>query len=94
MARTSKEAAALAKRAIANNLAPQPSKRSTTAKPNGHRRQEEPFDLQILLDALQAVKVGDFSVRLPRDHVGLAGKVADAFNEIVSANQRMAQQLA
>ena len=94
MARTSKETAASAKRAIATNLAPQPSKRGVAAKPNGHQQHDESFDLQILLDALQAVKVGDFSVRLPRDHVGLAGKVADAFNEIVAANQRMAQQLA
>jgi HAMP domain-containing protein/CheY-like chemotaxis protein/signal transduction histidine kinase len=99
MARSSREKATSATRAIPNSLAPQPSKRSSvkappSGKPNGHRGQDEAFDLQSLLDALQAVKVGDFSVRLPRDHVGLAGKVADAFNEIVAANQRMAQQLA
>ncbi|HWM45544.1 MAG TPA: HAMP domain-containing protein [Xanthobacteraceae bacterium] len=46
-----------------------------------------------LLHALQAMKTGDFSVRMRGDHVGLAGKIADAFNDIVSANQRMAQQL-
>ncbi|MBA4100551.1 MAG: hybrid sensor histidine kinase/response regulator, partial [Rhodospirillum sp.] len=39
------------------------------------------------------MRVGDFSVRLPRDQVGLAGKIADTFNEIVAANERMAQQL-
>ncbi|HEX5318590.1 MAG TPA: methyl-accepting chemotaxis protein [Stellaceae bacterium] len=50
-------------------------------------------DLAQLLQALQAVRVGDFSVRLPGDRTGLAGKIADAFNEIVAANQRMAQQL-
>src|SRR5215471_6812630 len=97
MARSSREKATSATRAIPSNLAPQPAKRSPAKGPgkaNGHRAEEEAFDLQILLDALQAVKVGDFSVRLPRDHVGLAGKVADAFNEIVAANQRMAQQLA
>jgi HAMP domain-containing protein/CheY-like chemotaxis protein/GAF domain-containing protein len=32
-------------------------------------------------------------VRLPGDQVGLAGKIADTFNEIVAANERMAQQL-
>src|SRR5262249_9797674 len=36
---------------------------------------------------------GDFSVRLPSDRIGIAGKIADTFNEIVAANQRMAQQL-
>jgi HAMP domain-containing protein/CheY-like chemotaxis protein/signal transduction histidine kinase len=46
-----------------------------------------------LLNALQAMRVGDFSVRMPGGHVGLAGKIADTFNEIVTANERMAQQL-
>ncbi len=46
-----------------------------------------------LLEALQAVRVGDFSVRLPGQMTGLAGKIADTFNDIVAANQRMAQQL-
>ena len=46
-----------------------------------------------LLDALQAVRMGDFSVRLPAHLTGLAGKVADTFNEIVTANARTAEQL-
>src|SRR5207248_6268202 len=46
-----------------------------------------------LLRALQAMRVGDFSVRMAGDQVGLAGKIADTFNEIVAANQRMAQEL-
>jgi HAMP domain-containing protein/CheY-like chemotaxis protein/signal transduction histidine kinase len=46
-----------------------------------------------LLNALQAMRVGDFSVRMRGSHVGLVGKIADTFNEIVSANERMAQQL-
>src|SRR6187397_1132892 len=49
--------------------------------------------LHELLAALQAVRVGDFSVRISGDHVGIEGKIADTFNEIVAANQRMAQQL-
>ena len=40
---------------------------------------------------LEAVRGGDFSVRLPGDRTGLSGKIADTFNEIVAANQRMAQ---
>ncbi|MBV1797007.1 HAMP domain-containing protein [Siccirubricoccus sp. G192] len=50
-------------------------------------------DLTQLLHALQAMRVGDFSVRLPGDETGIAGKIADTFNEIVAANQRMAEQL-
>jgi HAMP domain-containing protein/CheY-like chemotaxis protein/signal transduction histidine kinase len=52
------------------------------------------LNVQSLLDALLAVRVGDFSVRLPTTHQsGEAGRIADAFNDIVAANQRMAQQL-
>ncbi|HVV28554.1 MAG TPA: HAMP domain-containing protein, partial [Rhizomicrobium sp.] len=42
---------------------------------------------------MQALKVGNFSVRLPGDQVGVAGKLADTFNEIAAANERMAGQL-
>ncbi|HEX4049295.1 MAG TPA: HAMP domain-containing protein [Steroidobacteraceae bacterium] len=51
------------------------------------------LDLRELLRALQAVRDGDFSVRLPSDQTGLAGKVADTFNDIVISNQRMADEL-
>src|SRR6201996_284607 len=50
-------------------------------------------ELRNLLNALQAVRVGDFSVRLPVDQTGLIGKISDVFNDIVAANERMAQQL-
>src|ERR1700730_3983375 len=52
-----------------------------------------PLELHQLLRALQAVRVGDFSVRMTNEHTGVFGKIADTFNEIVSANERMAQQL-
>ncbi|MGE5366854.1 MAG: HAMP domain-containing protein, partial [Betaproteobacteria bacterium] len=39
------------------------------------------------------MRVGDFSVRMAGDRVGLIGKIADTFNDIVATNQRMAQQL-
>ncbi|MBI1878527.1 MAG: methyl-accepting chemotaxis protein, partial [Chloroflexi bacterium] len=50
-------------------------------------------DLRALLYGLQSVRDGDFSVRLPGDWTGLEGKIADTFNEIVTANQKMAQEL-
>jgi HAMP domain-containing protein len=49
--------------------------------------------LRRLLLGLQAVRTGDFSVRLPVDEVGIAGKIAGIFNEIVASNQRLGQQL-
>ena len=62
---------------------------------NGHDTSgdESEINLRQLLKALHAVRVGDFSVRLPSDQIGLAGKIADTFNDIVTANERMAQQL-
>jgi len=51
------------------------------------------LDLRSLLRALQAVRDGDFSVRLASDQTGLVGKVADTFNEIVTANARLAHEL-
>src|SRR6267143_296516 len=50
-------------------------------------------DLSVILGALNTMRDGDFSVRLPVSWTGLAGKVADTFNEIVAANQQMAQEL-
>ena len=50
-------------------------------------------ELHDLLHALQAMRVGDFSVRMAGNQVGLLGKIADTFNEIVASNERMAQQL-
>jgi HAMP domain-containing protein/CheY-like chemotaxis protein/signal transduction histidine kinase len=49
--------------------------------------------LAELLHALQSMRVGDFSVRMAGDRVGIMGKVADTFNEIVATNERMASQL-
>jgi methyl-accepting chemotaxis protein len=50
-------------------------------------------DLAGLLHALQVMRVGDFSVRMAGDRVGILGKIADTFNEIAATNQRMARQL-
>ena len=49
--------------------------------------------LTELLTALQAMRGGDFSIRMPGDNIGIEGKIADTFNEIIAANQRMAKQL-
>ena len=46
-----------------------------------------------LLAALQAIRAGDFSVRMSGEQVGARGRIVETFNEIAAANQRMAQQL-
>src|SRR5688500_14995870 len=45
-----------------------------------------------LLAALISLKRGDFTVRLPLDWVGVEGKIADTFNDVIELNQRMAQE--
>ena len=63
-------------------------------KNNGKpKASDESLDLTVILTSLQSMRDGDFTVRLPGTWVGLAGKVADTFNEIVAANQHMAQEL-
>src|SRR5579862_2058822 len=72
-------------------IAPQPS-----GKRNGHRKHRGDADsgeLSVILASLQTVRDGDFSARLPGTWTGIAGKIADTFNEIVAANQHMAGEL-
>jgi HAMP domain-containing protein/CheY-like chemotaxis protein/signal transduction histidine kinase len=61
--------------------------------PEAGKNGRSTFELHDLLRALQAMRAGDFSVRLAGDHLGIEGKIADTFNEIVATNERMAQQL-
>src|SRR6266404_5599173 len=51
------------------------------------------IDTTVLLTALTALKKGNYSVRLPVEWTGAAGKVADTFNEVVELNERMAREL-
>ena len=50
--------------------------------------------MQELLAAMQAVSEGDFTVHLPLHWDGIAGKLAESFNQIVNANRRMCHDLA
>jgi len=74
----------------ADRAAPTAGGVTTAAYPNVDLTSSE---LGQLLAGLQTMRDGDFSVRLPSSWTGLAGKVADTFNEIVSANQQMAHEL-
>ena len=87
------------KRSALNELPPNatdalPPITRSNGKNNGKSKvSDESLDLTVILTSLQSMRDGDFTVRLPGTWVGLAGKVADTFNEIVAANQHMAQEL-
>ncbi|MBZ5579490.1 MAG: HAMP domain-containing protein [Acidobacteriia bacterium] len=50
------------------------------------------LDARTLLNTLVAFRDGDFSVRLPVDQTGIAGKIADTLNDIFKLNQSMADE--
>ncbi|MGI2908666.1 HAMP domain-containing protein [Tolypothrix sp. VBCCA 56010] len=51
------------------------------------------LDLKQLLRTLAEVKKGNFSARMPLDHTGIGGKIADTLNDIIDMNERMAAEL-
>jgi HAMP domain-containing protein/signal transduction histidine kinase/CheY-like chemotaxis protein len=64
------------------------------AAATGHNGHATDAELKVLLSALIGLRDGDASVRLPVEWTGLAGKVADTFNEIADRNERMTRELA
>jgi HAMP domain-containing protein/CheY-like chemotaxis protein len=72
-----------------------PPKHSKSSSGNGDHAGAEisKADLGAILAGLQTMRDGDFSARLSGVWTGVGGKIADTFNEIVIANQRMAQEL-
>jgi HAMP domain-containing protein/CheY-like chemotaxis protein/signal transduction histidine kinase len=73
------------------------SRAKKTPRPvNGvHPRNEEDNanDYRELLAAMQRLRAGDFSARMGAQSSSALGRIADHFNDIASANERMAQQL-
>ncbi|MEZ0276507.1 MAG: HAMP domain-containing protein, partial [Roseimicrobium sp.] len=45
-----------------------------------------------LLEAMLALQEGNFSKKLPSNWTGVYGKIADTFNDVLSINQRRAQE--
>src|SRR5690349_18969343 len=66
---------------------------ATSAVADNGREKISGLQYAELLRALQSVRDGDFSVRLPGDLTGVEGKICDVFNEIVRTNERMAGEL-
>ena len=58
---------------------------------NGHTDYSAPFS-NSLLTAMLAFRDGDFDVRMPSNLIGIEGKIADAFNEIVRFSDRRARE--
>jgi HAMP domain-containing protein/CheY-like chemotaxis protein/signal transduction histidine kinase len=52
------------------------------------------IDAKRLYRVLSAYENGDFTVRMPVDHIGMTGKIYDALNHAIDLNQRMAKELA
>ena len=48
---------------------------------------------KLILQALKAIKKGDFTVRLPVDWIGVGGKIADELNSIIEMNAMLAEEL-
>jgi HAMP domain-containing protein/CheY-like chemotaxis protein/signal transduction histidine kinase len=69
-----------------------PREHETAAPDKGHGPNGRAV-LHDLLEALQAMRAGDFAIRMPAGADGIEGKIADTFNEIVAANQVLARQL-
>jgi methyl-accepting chemotaxis protein len=69
---------------------------STRSNGNGNGGHE---DLAAVLDAKQvlatllALRKGDFSVRLPVDKTGMAGKIADVLNEVIELQERLTREI-
>ncbi|HEY6488514.1 MAG: HAMP domain-containing protein [Terracidiphilus sp.] len=76
-------------------LAPQPVNAQDEPPHLPSNGSEHPLSeyMAAMLQSLQTMKNGDFSVRLPVTWTGLPGKIADNFNEIVTANEQMAREL-
>ncbi|TFW23034.1 HAMP domain-containing protein [Duganella callida] len=53
----------------------------------------EQLDAKTLLSTLMALKKGDFSVRMPSDWIGMAGKIADTLNDIIDTKARMVSEV-
>ncbi len=71
---------------------PRKGRRESASAPNSARSRQQ-SETRVLLNALNALKCGDFNVRLPLDWTGMAGQVADALNEIIASNERTAKEV-
>jgi len=67
---------------------------SSKAKPAMYKQRlngdgEELIDARTLLRVLTEVKNGNFTVRMPKNKLGINGKISDTLNEIIDLNETM-----
>src|SRR2546427_721563 len=74
---------------------PAPGKRSRVEANSSalEGRTHDGIDQKVLLSALTALKKGNFSVRLPVEWTGIAGRISDALNDVIELNEKMAREL-
>src|SRR5436190_2233851 len=73
-----------------------PGSRRATSQPKGTSAPNGSVDsraLKELVEALDAARRGDFSVRLSKRRKGVMGEIAAYYNELVATNQRMTKEL-
>src|ERR671913_979825 len=51
------------------------------------------LDLRVLFSVLADYQRGNFTVRMPDDRTGLAGKICDALNTAIERNERLVKEL-
>jgi signal transduction histidine kinase/HAMP domain-containing protein len=51
------------------------------------------FDAEVLLSFLAQIKAGNSSARMPYEWTGVAGKIADGFNDVIIANEALGTEL-
>src|SRR2546422_2917123 len=84
-----------------SSTAPPERRRSALGKRSGAEannsalegRTHDGIDQKVLLSALTALKKGNFSVRLPVEWTGIAGRISDALNDVIELNEKMAREL-
>jgi HAMP domain-containing protein/signal transduction histidine kinase/DNA-binding response OmpR family regulator len=54
---------------------------------------EEVLPAAAVLEALRALRSGDFDVSLPRNYTGVAGDIAQTLNDVIAFNRRLASEL-
>jgi len=69
-----------------------PGRPATRVKANKDLKSDF-LDPKLLLSILTSVKKGVFSARMPADQIGIAGKIYDAFNDIIEQNEQLTTEL-
>jgi HAMP domain-containing protein/CheY-like chemotaxis protein/signal transduction histidine kinase len=71
----------------------EPERAHEAVSPNGNGAAVGSFQ-RSLLEVLRSFKAGDFSARMPSELIGVEGKIADVFNDILVVSERRATETA